>query len=134
MCESEFDRILKEVENFNIRDIEYNTCGTEFDKALREVENLNIKKDKHIDREEFKRQMLQSAITIKGWDRWETAVNSAFTEGVKSYEVLFKDHDETTIRVVLDNDIVVVAEVKCKAMQCVVKNIYPLSDVRTYND
>ena len=134
MCESEFDRALREVENFNIRDIDYNKCESEFDIALREVENLNIKKDRHIDRKEFERQILQSAITIKGWDRWETAVNSAFTEGVKSYEVLFKDHDETTIRVVLDNDIVVVAEVKCRAMQCIVKNIYPLSDVRIYND
>lgn len=134
MCESEFDRILKEVENFDINDVDYNECETEFDRNLREVESFVIKKDRHIDRKEFERQILQSAITIKGWDRWETAVNSAFTEGVKSYEVLFKDHDETTIRVVLDNDIVVVAEVKCKAMQCVVKNIYPLSDVRTYND
>lgn len=109
-------------------------CASEFDRNLREIESFVIKKDRRIDREEFERQILQSAITIKGWDRWETAVNSAFTEGVKSYEVLFKDHDETTIRVVLDNDIVVVAGVKCKAMQCVVKNIYPLSDVRTYND
>lgn len=134
MCESEFDRILKEVENFDINDVDYNECETEFDRNLREVENFVVKKDRHIDRKEFERQILQSAITIKGWDRWETAVNSAFSEGVKSYEVLFKDHDETTIRVVLDNDIVVVAEVKCKAMQCVVKNIYPLSDVRTYND
>lgn len=134
MCESEFDRILKEVENFDINDVDYNKCETEFDRNLREVESFVVKKDRHIDRKEFERQILQSAITIKGWDRWETAVNSAFTEGVKSYEVLFKDHDETTIRVVLDNDIVVVAEVKCKAMQCVVKNIYPLSDVKTYND
>ena len=37
-------------------------CESEFDKALREVENLDIKKDRHIDREEFKRQMLQSII------------------------------------------------------------------------
>jgi len=90
--------------------------------------------NKSINREEFKRQLLQSAITIKGWDRWETAVNSAFTEGVESYEVLFSDHDEATIRVVLDNQIVVIAEIKYKEMQCIVKNIYPLSDVRTYND
>lgn len=109
-------------------------CETEFDRNIRKIESFDIKTNRYIDREEFERQILQSAITIKGWDRWETAVNSAFTEGVKSYEVLFKDHDETTIRVVLDNDIVVIAEVKCKAMQCVVKNIYPLSDVRTYND
>ena len=109
-------------------------CKSEFDKALREVENLDIKKDRHIDREEFKRQMLQSIIMIEGWDRWEIAVNSAFTKGVKSYEVLFKDHDGSTIRVVLDNDIVVVAEVKHNAMQCIVKNIYQLSDVRMYND
>lgn len=121
MYESDFDRALKEVE-------------TEFDRALKEVKNFNIRKDRHIDREEFERQILQSAITIKGWDRWETAVNSAFTEGVKSYEILFKDHDETTIRVVLDNDIVVVAGVKCNAMQCIVKNIYPLSDIITYNN
>lgn len=109
-------------------------CETEFDRNIRKIESFDIKTNRRIDRKEFERQILQSAITIKGWDRWETAVNSAFTEGVKSYEVLFKDHNETTIRVVLDNDIVVVAGVKCKAMQCVVKNIYPLSDVRTYND
>ena len=134
MRETDFDRALKEVENFNIKDTDYNECESEFDRALKEVENFNIKKDRHIDREEFERQLLQSAITIKGWDRWETAVNSAFTEGVKSYEILFKDHDESTIRVVLDNDIVVVAEVKYKEMKCIVKNIYPLSDIRTYNE
>lgn len=134
MYESDFDKALREVENFNIKDIDYNECESDFDRALKEVKNFNIKKDRYIDRKELERQILHSAITIKGWDRWETAVNSAFAEGVKSYEVLFSDHDESMIRVVLDNDIIVIAEIKYKAMQCIVKNIYPLSDVRTYNE
>lgn len=121
MCESEFDRALREVENFCKAD-EYDIYARNF-KYIDEYEISN-KKSHKIDNFEEKIKCL--SIYSKGVEGWNKAIKSGFKDGVKSYEILF----DNMVRVVLDTDIVVIADINLKELQCEIKNIYSLGDVR----
>lgn len=111
MFESEFDRALKEVKEYLESD--------KFSKKLKNNDDYKIYIDSKFNKD-FNTKISETKDSL-----FYKAVKSGFRDYVKSYEVLF----DTMIRVVLDNDMVVIANINLKELKCEIKNAYPLGDV-----